>query len=195
MSFQQTGLLLRSAPYFPVADVEETAKHYEQVLGFHPEYLVGMPLQFAILSRDGLPVMLRLVSKPELISQNEAEKKMFRLAAQDESRHLAFGVTHLKYVMETEPWRREELHHYLDIQEGALGQSQQAGLTTNPLTGEALAILAGGGVEHMDEGFAKLMIMRKRQVNEYMHRLEVIGLGDRRERMVAGFRDLLDPVA
>ena len=37
--------------------------------------------------------------------------------------------------------------------------------------------------------------MRKRQVNEYMHRIEVIGLGDRRERMVQGFRDLLDPVA
>ena len=96
--------------------------------------------------------------------------------------------------MDTEPWRKEELHHYLDIQEGALGESQQASLTTNPTTGEALAILAGGGVEHMDEGFMKLMIMRKRQINEYMHRLEVIGLGDRRERMAPGMREFLDPV-
>jgi hypothetical protein len=130
----------------------------------------------------------------ELISQNDAEKRIFRLAAQDESRHLAFGVTHLKYVMDVEPWRKEELHHYLDIQEGALGESQQAGLTSNPLTGEALAILAGGGIEKIDEGFAKVMIMRKRQVNEYMHRLEVIGLGDRRERMAPGMKALLDPV-
>jgi hypothetical protein len=61
------------------------------------------------------------------------------------------------------------------------------------MTGEALAILAGGGVDKIDEGFAKLMIMRKRQVNEYMHRLEVIGLGDRRERMSDGFKALLDP--
>jgi len=149
----------------------------------------------ALLHLVGEGFVQTLFRMGEMISQNEAEKKMFRLAAQDESRHLAFGVTHLKYVMDTEPWRKEELHHYLDIQEGALGQNQQASLTTNPMTGEALAILAGGGVEHMDEGFEKLMIMRKRQVNEYMHRLEVIGMGDRRERMAPGMKALLDPVA
>lgn len=149
----------------------------------------------ALLHLFGEGFVQTLFRMGELISQNEAEKKMFRLAAQDESRHLAFGVTHLKYVMDTEPHRKEELHHYLDIQEGALGQNQQAGLTTNPMTGEALAILAGGGIEKMDEGYEKLLIMRKRQVNEYMHRLEVIGLGDRRERMSQAFKDLLDPVA
>jgi hypothetical protein len=149
----------------------------------------------AMLHLVGEGFVQTLFRMGELISQNDAEKKIFRLAAQDESRHLAFGVTHLKYVMDTEPWRKEELHHYLDIQEGALAQSQQASLTTNPATGEALAILAGGGIEHIDEGFAKVSIMRKRQVNEYMHRLEVIGLGDRRERMAPGMRSLLDPVA
>ncbi len=128
----------------------------------------------------------------ELISNNEAEKRIFRLAAQDESRHLAFGVTHLKYVLEVEPERKEELHHYLDLQEGALGQSNGS-LTTNPATGEALAILAGGGLDKIDEGYAKLLIMRKKQVNEYMHRLEVIGMGDRRERMAAPMKAMLDP--
>lgn len=149
----------------------------------------------ALLHLFGEGFVQTLFRMGELISQNDAEKRMFRLAAQDESRHLAFGVTHLKYVMDTEPWRKEELHHYLDIQEGALGQNQQAGLTTNPMTGEALAILAGGGIEHIDEGYQKVGIMRKRQINEYMHRLEVIGLGDRRERMAPGMRSLLDPVA
>jgi hypothetical protein len=128
----------------------------------------------------------------ELIANNEAEKRIYRLAAQDESRHLAFGVTHLKYLMETEPERKEEMHHYLDVQEGALGQSNGS-LTTNPATGEALAILAGGGIDKIDEGFQKLMIMRKKQINEYMHRLEVIGLGDRRERMAPGMKAFLDP--
>jgi hypothetical protein len=149
----------------------------------------------ALLHLFGEGFVQTLFRMGELIGQNEAEKKMFRLAAQDESRHLAFGVTHLKYVMDTQPWRREEIHHYLDNQEGTLGQSQQAGLTTNPMTGEALAILAGGGIDKIDEGYAKLMIMRKRQVNEYMHRLEVIGLPERRERMNQAFKDLLDPVA
>lgn len=127
----------------------------------------------------------------ELISTNNAEKRIFRLSAQDESRHLAFGVTHIKYLLDVEPERREELHHYLDLQEGALGASN-ASLTVNPMTSESLAILAGGGLDKIDEGFGKLMVMRKRQVNEYMHRLEVIGLADRRERMVPAMRELLD---
>lgn len=130
----------------------------------------------------------------ELISQNNAEKRMFRLSAQDESRHLAFGVTHTKYVVEHEPWRKEELHHYLDVQERATTQSQQASLTTNPLTGEALAILAGGGIEHMDEGFKLVMQMRRKQMVEYAHRVKVVGL-DRTDRMAPELRELLGDVA
>ena len=73
MSAQQPGQLLRSAPYFPVADLEQSADHYERVLGFRRDYTGGTPPQFAIMSRDGLPVMLRLVSTPEQISPNEKQ--------------------------------------------------------------------------------------------------------------------------
>lgn len=65
--------LPRSAPYFPVADVERSATHYERVLGFHREYIAGTPPQFAILSRDALPIMLRLVDRPEHIRPNEKQ--------------------------------------------------------------------------------------------------------------------------
>ena len=34
--------------------------------------------------------------------------------------------------------------------------------------------------------------MRKKQINEYMHRLEVIGLGDRRQRMAPGMKVFLE---
>lgn len=128
----------------------------------------------------------------ELISHNDAEKRIFRLAAQDESRHVAFGVTHMKYLIETEPERREEIHHYLDRQEGLLGTTQ-AGLTAGGQSAESLAILLGGGKDKMDLGFQKLLAVRKRQINEYMHRLEVIGLGDRRERMNPDMKQFLDP--
>src|SRR3989304_2736920 len=40
----------------------------------------------------------------EYVSFNEAEKRIYRLCYQDESRHLGFGVMHLKYILETEPW-------------------------------------------------------------------------------------------
>ena len=70
-------------------------------------------------------------------------------------------------------------------------QNTQAGLTTNPITGEALAVLAGGGIEHLDEGYNLLMLMRKKQINEYYHRLQVVGLGDRLDRMDPEMRELI----
>jgi hypothetical protein len=103
-------------------------------------------------------------------------------------------VTHVKYVVENEPWRTEELHHYLDIQERQTTQSQQASLTTNPLTGEALAILAGGGIEKMDDGFKMVLQMRRKQMIEYAHRAKVVGL-DRSERMAPELKELLGDVA
>ena len=78
MSSDQTGScsaakLLRSAPYFPVANVEPTVAFYEQVLGFHCEYSAGTPLEFAICSRDGLTIMLRRVPAPERIVPTEKQ--------------------------------------------------------------------------------------------------------------------------
>jgi catechol 2,3-dioxygenase-like lactoylglutathione lyase family enzyme len=63
--------LTRSAPYFPVADVDKAVAYYTDILGFTVEYSAGNPAQFAIVSRDGLPVMLRLV--PDAIVPNEAQ--------------------------------------------------------------------------------------------------------------------------
>ena len=65
--------LVRSAPYFPVADVGESVSHYERRLGFRCEYAAGDPPEFAIVSRDGLPVMLRRVAEPERIRPIEEQ--------------------------------------------------------------------------------------------------------------------------
>jgi catechol 2,3-dioxygenase-like lactoylglutathione lyase family enzyme len=69
----ETPELLRSAPYFPVADLEASAKHYERALGFRREYTGGNPPEFAILSRDGLAIMLRRVGDPDGIVPNEKQ--------------------------------------------------------------------------------------------------------------------------
>jgi catechol 2,3-dioxygenase-like lactoylglutathione lyase family enzyme len=73
MSSPNAGQLLRGAAYFPVVDVEQTAKYYETVLGFHREYAGGTPPRFAIVSRDGLPIMFRAVASTERISPNEMQ--------------------------------------------------------------------------------------------------------------------------
>ena len=132
----------------------------------------------------------------EMIAHSEVDKKIFRLAAQDESRHVAFGVMHMKHLLENEPERREEIHTYLDRMEGQVGSTpNQTGLTGGGDTTEALAILLGGGKseKQLDEGYRKLMAVRKRQFNEYVHRLDVVGLGDRRERMNPLIQAFLEP--
>jgi catechol 2,3-dioxygenase-like lactoylglutathione lyase family enzyme len=73
MPARQTQQLLRCAPYFPVADLEKSAVHYERVFGFHRDYVGGSPPAFAILSRDGLAIMLRVVAAPEHIVPNEKQ--------------------------------------------------------------------------------------------------------------------------
>ena len=126
----------------------------------------------------------------EFIAQNEAEKTIFRLCAQDESRHVGFGVMHLRYVLQHSPERREEIHHYLDRAEQLFGHPTDGG---NTGLQEALLITMSGDGKDLDRGAELALALNKKQANEYMHRLEVAGLGDRRERMNPAFGMLLDP--
>jgi catechol 2,3-dioxygenase-like lactoylglutathione lyase family enzyme len=73
MGSEQSGALLRSAPYFPVRDVARSVAFYRDTMGFECEYSAGDPLQFAICSRDGLGVMLRRVSEAAHIVPNEQQ--------------------------------------------------------------------------------------------------------------------------
>ncbi len=126
----------------------------------------------------------------EYIAQNEAEKRIFRLCAQDESRHVAYGVMHLKYLGDNEPERREEVHYYLDRAEGVFSFDDSPAAAD---LSEALAVLMGGGISNLDRGIQMAMGVRKKQVNEYMHRLEVAGFGERRDRMHPMLKAFLDP--
>ena len=71
MAENPTAKLLRSAPYFPVADVARSIAHYVDVLGFQAEYAGGS--EFAIVIRDGFPVMLRRVTDASLIVPSEKQ--------------------------------------------------------------------------------------------------------------------------
>jgi len=82
---------------------------------------------------------------------------------------------HPKYILEHEPERREELHWYFDQAEAIL---QGEGVTGAEYTTQALAILAGQG--DIDKGIPVVRAILHKQANEYMHRLDVAGLGDRR---------------
>ena len=135
----------------------------------------------AVLHVQGEGAVQTLFRMGELIGQNTAEKTIFRLCAQDESRHLAFGVMHLKHILESEPERREEIHSYLDRAERINGG---AGALDRQLT-ESIIVLLGGGTspEQLDEGWRLQQFIQRKQFSEYYHRLKVAGLGERLERM------------
>jgi len=109
----------------------------------------------------------------ELIGNNEVEKRMFRLSAQDESRHVAFGVMHVKHMLETQPWRHDEVRSYFESR-----RSPQSGLAVDDTTSEALAILFGKGKKNIDEGYMLLLAARSKQFREITQRLRVCGLSD-----------------
>ena len=67
--------LLRSAPYFPVGDVDRSASYYTSILGFDCEYLAGKPSQFAIVSRDGVRYYIEMEADGTLISKERTEEE------------------------------------------------------------------------------------------------------------------------
>jgi hypothetical protein len=152
----------------------------------------------ARLHISGEGVVLSLFRMGELMSYNDAEKAIYRLAASDESRHVAFGVMHLQYLGQTDTGRREEIHSYLDDIE--LGFSQGIGVQ-NPATpgmpaSDAVTILLGGGSDaaSLVEGSRIALAVRQRQVKEYMQRVRVAGFGDRFEngRANPGIMELIN---
>jgi hypothetical protein len=128
---------------------------------------------------SGEGAVLTIFRMGELMAYNDAEKAIYRLCAQDEARHVAFGVMHMRYMSEAAPERREEIQCYLDEAERQIlaGSQNPAGNQTD--ASEALAILLGGGKDKYDEGLNKLIAIRKRQVQEYTKRVRSAGFGDR----------------
>ena len=144
-------------------EVEEGLKYIFDLRSF--------PQMLARLHLCGEGRVLTLFRLGELIAQNEVEKTIFRLCAQDEARHLAFGCLQLRYLIDQDPDRIEEIHEALDIAEQRVLE-----LGATPEQVEPLLILLGGGVDHMQEGMEKFAFIHKKTVQEYLQRCLVLDL-------------------
>lgn len=131
------------------------------------------------LHLSGEGAVLTIFRMGELMAYNDAEKAIYRLCAQDEARHVAFGVMHMRYMSSSAPERREEIDSYLD--EAEAGMMTDAANPAGGLnqTSESLSIMLGGGRKYFDEGFRKLVSIRKRQLQEYRKRVISAGFGER----------------
>jgi len=123
----------------------------------------------------------------EKYAKNPAEKFIFAHAMQDKARHIAYGVTHMKYVLLHRAERREELQRYLDKGEGMMLQDDRK----DPATREAFAIYFGGGKDNIREGLRIYDQMRRRHVEQYLARLKWATL-DRADRLAPGLRAYIE---
>jgi hypothetical protein len=116
-------------------------------------------------------------------AQNPAEEFIYLRSLQDKARHLAYGFTHLKYVLLHKPERREEIQRYLDKGEGMLLQDDKK----DDATKAAYAIYFGGGKDNIDEGLRRYKEMRAYFVRQYLERLKWATL-ERAERLHPGLK-------
>src|SRR3989337_3665436 len=86
------------------------------------------------------------------LAQNEAESRLFTLAAQDKARHLAYGVEHTRFLLEHQPERRDEIRRYLSKGEEYLAKDDVQDVPMR----EAVPHHPAGGLEQIGQGFRRL---------------------------------------
>jgi hypothetical protein len=126
----------------------------------------------ALMHLLGEGFVLDIFRQGELIAPGEVEKRMFRMAMQDEARHVAYGTLHLRYAVEHDPDVAEEIHEALDHGENVLME-----FGTSPDLTTSLAVLLGGGVDNLETtGFAMQAEMTGKLMTSYLARCERAGL-------------------
>jgi hypothetical protein len=110
-------------------------------------------------------------------------REVARLAAQDEARHVAFGLAHLGRHVAEEPALREELAAAIDRRHAALAHT--AGLNAEVF--DALILLAAGGWEPADlrRGHAAVVELQREMAAGRTQRLVRLGFDPERAAKLA----------
>jgi hypothetical protein len=116
----------------------------------------------------------------ESLPQTDAEATLYRLAARDLERWLAYGIAHTRYHLEHRQERREQLLISMVRAEGAHVQDT---FRDAPLR-DALLILLGRG-DGVQVARGRLAELRQRQIDRYIDVLDRAGLPERRDRAAA----------
>jgi hypothetical protein len=126
-----------------------------------------------LLSVMGEGTFLNLLWFLERHAPDPVTRQIARLVAQDEARHVAFGVGHLQYQLATDPALRERLALAVTRRHEAL--SQTAGL--NEEVFDALILLAAGswGTADIAVGYARAQTLSDEMRAGRKARLEKLG--------------------
>ena len=115
-----------------------------------------------------------------------ADEVLFRHALQDNARHVAYAMQHLRYAVTHRADFADQIQRFMTGAELAVAKDER-----DPVLWEALAIVFGGGVRQMGEGMQVVRHLRREYVRSYLRRLEWIGV-DRRSRALPEFVKALE---
>ncbi len=124
----------------------------------------------------------------EKYARNPAEKFIFARSLQDKARHIAYGITHLKYTLMHRDERREEFQRYLDKGEAMMATDDNKDAAIR----EAFAIFFGGSKDKIGEGLQVYNDMRRRALEQYLARLRWATI-EREDRLHPGLRAFMPP--
>ena len=122
----------------------------------------------------GEGTFMELLKFLEEIAPDPVTQKIFKLARQDEGRHVGYGLSHIGYQIERNPQIMEQLAQAAEKRTAFLQQAAGA----SPFVQKAMMVLAGGGSspDQMDRGRDRV-----RDLYDTMHRTRT------RELMQVGF--------
>ena len=144
---------------------------------------------------SGEGAVLTIFRMGELMAYNEAEKRIYRLAAQDESRHVAFGVMHMRY-----PGRDGAGAQGRDSRVPGRGRARTGGRQPEPggarFGAERVSVhTAGRRPEELRRGLPQAARhTTKRQAKEYVQRIRSAGFGEAVREWQGPTRELMQYV-
>jgi len=138
----------------------------------HPEWSVALFL----LSVLGEGTFVNLLNFLHTYAPDPVTRQLARLVAQDEARHVAHGMAHLRYQLRDEPALRERLAR-------AVHQRHEELLTTDGLNEEvfdALALLAAGSwrSEDLRAGHVRRQTLKQEMADGRRQRLVQLGFDE-----------------
>jgi hypothetical protein len=123
-------------------------------------------------------LVLAVMRHVAAVAPTPIDARIFRLTMQDTARQIAYGTGQVRYHLAQQPGHAGLLQDYLDRTEHTF-----AGIAGSPELLEPLIILSGGGAsrEAARRGSARVQKLYRLAVDEYLQRLDAVGLG-RRDR-------------
>jgi hypothetical protein len=143
----------------------------------YPELMAMMFVQDSAL--------LTLFRNGDKFAQNQVERDLYAFCAKDRERLMQYHIERLKHFLFKKVDHRAEQNLYFWKAEHRIANEWRDSVVNGPL-----AILLGGGREHVDAGMAKLQEFRKLQVQEYLDNLKAATFT--RDKLAPRFQAILD---